>query len=183
MTKAAYAKLKGWSPPYLSKPSMIDKLAPAMVSKGDGTFLIDADKADEILAREKSPAREIIKTRDNSAEDAAETETAPGEQAEKKQGYYDARTQREMVTLENQLLDLADRKGNLLSKKQTVDAVVGVAQKIREGLASRNVLLADKVSTMTDARQILIELEKSDRALLTGLSDDLMRTLHIEGAD
>jgi len=166
MTKKAYAAHRGCKPTYISKRDVAERLESAMVLQ-DGKWLIDSDKADEILSNTRDPAADLVGTGDDTKKTSGK--------------YTEVRTSISEVRLEGEKLDLAERKNQTLPRGKTYQAAVSIGQNIRELLQGRNRRLADTLATMKDSKEILVLLEKEDRKLLETISNDFLRKLQAAG--
>ena len=175
MTKADYAargikqydgSFKKCSKAYLSKGAMKARLEPAMRADTDGVLKIDSDMADQILRETKDPSRSM-----------SHMKPTPGTASPKTGTFEAVRTDRERAKLENEQLDLAERKGETMSRVEVVRAVMAAGQIIKDQLKNNSRRLAEKFSTMTDVREIRSVMEQENSALLTQISNDFLRRL------
>lgn len=182
ISKTEYAARIGVTKAYLSKRSVKDRLAPAMVLV-DGKLMIDADLADAIFAKTRDPSRYLGKKKPDrapqrpSAPSSAvepDADLAPGESFEK------TKQQRESVKLEQDRLNLAARKGQTLPKQDVERACLAAAQAIRHHLRARNRHIAEKAATMDEAREIKVMLDEDDRGMFEFLSHEFARKLTID---
>lgn len=170
MTKVEYAAKKGWSKAYLSKKEIKDRIAPAMTMDEKGRSRIDSDIADKIFASTADPARAHL--RKDAGQERQNTDSQPEIMTA---GYQASRAEREAVKAEEAKLDLLDRKGRTLDRKQVIEAHTASGVIIREHLIAAGRRIADKASTMTDARAIKSMFDEELRSAFLAAHHDFAR--------
>jgi hypothetical protein len=170
MTKSDYAKHRGCTKAYLSKPAIVDRLKLAMVADAQGRMLVDSEKADAIFAEARDPSKYL----------GRQMPADSGRRLVKADGYEATRTRREQLKVQEAELDLAERKRQTVARSGVVSAGAAAGQLIRGHLQARNRRLAELAATMTDARAIKQMLDDDDRTMLETVSDDFVR--RIQGA-
>lgn len=170
-TKQQYAAHRGCTKAYLSKPEIVERLRPAMVSDpASGRLLVDFEKADALFVQHRDPSRFLGRT---AALGPRPTRDADG----KPNTFETTKHDRELLKLEQDQMNLLDRKSQTLSRKDTEAACAAAGQLLRDSLQSRNQRLADKAATMKDAREIKIMLDAADRSMIETVNDALVRRL------
>lgn len=175
VTKAEYARLKGWDRSYLSKKETVKKIRPALVKNAAGKTRVDVKLADEIFSNDTDPSKVRKATKNTPHEAGAVTN-----EDDAARGFYDTKAEREQIRLEQEKLNLAERKGLLLPRAETIRAISAVGMIFRDGLKARTRHLAQQLSTMKDTKEIAAFLEKQDQALLETISHELKRRIPIE---
>lgn len=178
MKKTEYAALKGWSKSYLSKKDIKEKIAPAMTVDEQGRKRIDSDIADQIFAATADPAREHLR----KDAQASETQAGAVDGNDKNPeplltGYQASRAEREAIKVEQDRLDLLERKGKTLDLDQVVEAHSASAVIIREHLSSAGRRIAEKASTMTDSRAIKSMFDEEMRSAFLAAHHDFTRRI------
>jgi hypothetical protein len=178
VTKAEYARIRGWNRSYLSLKETKARIAPAMVPDGKGGELVDVAKANEIFKIETDTA----KVRKPSAP-APSCDSAPGEDPDQDPESMDAR-RRENLRLKNEELELklAEQKGLTLPRAGVLSAAAQAGQTIRENFFALVPGLAERFATMNDAREIRTVLDGALRGCLDSVSNDFMRRIQPAGA-
>jgi hypothetical protein len=167
-TKAEYAKHRGCSKAYLSKPDVAERLEAATErDPADGKWKINFDKANEILAATSDPAR---------AKPAPASEVAPESNTP---GFHDIKTRREELKFTSDLIELQRQLGNTLDRQKTVDACTWWGKSVMDALKARNRRMGEILSTLNDPREIRAALDKSDYETFRSLSDDFRRKLSL----
>jgi len=178
VTKAEYARIRGWNRSYLSLKKTKERLAPAMVADGKGGELVDVEKANEIFRVETDTAQ----VRKPSAP-APSRDSSAGEDPALDPESLDAR-RRENLRLKNEELELslAAQKGQTLPRAGVLSAAAQAGQNIRENLFALVPGLAERFATMTDAREIRTVMDGALRGCLDSVSNDFMRRIQPAGA-
>ena len=175
MTKAQYAEKRGVTKAYLSKPQIVELLAPAMVKdpENPAKMKIDPAIADELFNSHSDPARASKRKKAKANDDDKSSSDT--------RSFASTKNDRELIKLAQDRLALAEKLGQTLSRHEVESAFAGAGQFIREQLKARNHQIADKAATMTDARAIKAMLDESDRLILQTISDELIRKHIISG--
>jgi len=148
---------------------MAERIAAAMeVDPSDSRLKINSEKADKILLDTQDPSRMMSHLRAPSNGSAATGQVG---------AYESVKTDAARVKLEDAQLDLAQRKGELLSRKEVETALSACGQIIRDNLKSNSRRLAEKFSTMNDPREIRTVMEEENNNLLRQISDDFLRRI------
>lgn len=175
MTKKEYAELKGWSKSYLSKKDTKARIEPAMTVDAQGRSRIDSDIADKIFAATADPAREHLR------KDAPDSDQVANGDAPKKEieltGYQASRAEREAIKVEQEKLDLLERKGKTLDLKQVEEAHTASAVIIREHLSAAGRRISEKAATMTDSRAIKSMFDDEIRSAFLAAHHDFTRRI------
>lgn len=148
---------------YLSKKKNLLMLEPAMeIDPADGKRKINFETADALFLKNRDPSRFVGQKKNQDFPAAEET-------------YESVKRRQALVKLEQEMMDLAERKDQTLPRAETMAAVSAAFLAIREKLQARNRSLSEQSSTMTDVREINAMLDASDRMLLETVSDEFMR--------
>ncbi len=151
---------------YISKADIKQLLEPAMeVDPADNKLKINFEIADQLLlaSTDASRVRKI-----KSEKDKAETGDDPS-----KPRKVDIQTQRELVKLEHEQINLMERKKQTLERQAVTDAAAAAGQKLQEALKACAKGLAEQCATMSDSRTIQILMEAEFRKLLEKMSHEL----------
>lgn len=176
--------MRGCSPANITKLIKAGRIDDALIKQG-AREKIDSDLADSILAKTLDTAKmrgkpavvgPLIDTTDHSTKQSHKN-TIQGESLD------DIRKKQARVKLEEQKLNLAERKSQTVEKNRVIEACSAAGTAIREHLMSRNRRLAEQASTMNDAREIKAMLDADDRAMLQMISHDFMRRVSTDGED
>ena len=172
VSKAQYAKLRGWDRSYLSKKDVKARLAPAMEKDKRGKDCVNVAKADEIFKREtdtskvrkEMPAEVAADDVDEDFPDLPPTMDA---------------ARRENIRLKNEdlALKLAAQKGQTLERAGVIGAAGVAGQAIRENIYSLIPGLAERFATMTDAREIRTAMDAALRSCLESVWNEFMRKI------
>lgn len=175
VTKSEYALHRNVSPAYISKKNIKALLAPAIeADPKTGREMINLEKADQLLDQNTDSQRNKHNKPQNPETGGGGNKAAPSNGAD---SYETIRRTHEEAKLQHTLLDLEQKKGNLLFRDEVERACAAAGQMIREHLSSRNRHIADKAATMTDARAIKALLDEADRMMLETVSNDILRKL------
>lgn len=180
MTKAQFAreeyqKISGraCSKEYLSKPDIVELLAPAMhPDPSDPTKqLLDADAALDILKKSADADRQFIGEDPAGPDDDADEEDAPRRDKE----LYATKKRRAAIQLQKEEMELATMLGRLLDREEASAAVAASYNKLRERMKERNPRLAEELAGMTSVREIVLFLDSEDRALQENFVNELRK--------
>lgn len=176
VNKQQYAVHRGCTKAYLSKKSVKELLAKAMeVDPADGKLKVNLEKADELFAANRDESKYIGRKKPEKKKPAPEE---PGQNPEPEEGsYHNSRAQLEQVKLENAKIELLHRKGELLYRREVIDAAAAAAHKIQEQMRALSRRLAEKVATMTDQREIKTLIEDEFRMMLELSANEFERKI------
>lgn len=177
LKKSDYAAHRGVSPAAITKHLKSGRLQPALVRDADGKERIDSEIADSIIAQTLDTAKQ----RGRGFKKLASTPSGDGSGDPPNNALDDIRRKQAQAKLEEQLLDLAQRKAETLPRAAVVSAITTACGLIMETLQSRNHKIATQTSTMTNVIEIAALLDAEDRALLELLNHEFSRSFDPQG--
>lgn len=176
MTKSAYAAYRRLSPGRISQLISAGKLT-ALVGNQ-----IDRDAADVELGGPpegvEAPAGlfQAATPQDASAPIVVAAAVPPNPRLAADATLTDERTRSERVRRELLEMDAAERRGELVNRRETEAAFFALAREVRDGMLSIPVELAPDLIGLTDVDAIRVKLQAAMEAKLRALTDQ-MRTL------
>lgn len=145
--------------------------------RGAGAPLFDAAAGWAPPARSQpQPGPAVPATEDGLDDGLDDVEAAPAApSASKDLSYQKARTAREGYAARLAQIELVQRLGQVLDKREVLDAFDALGRMLRERLASRAQLVAGRLAGLTDPNAIAALIAEEDRKLLEQLADDFAR--------
>lgn len=130
---------------------------------------------------DQSKQRTVLSLETNIAEEASgQEEQAP---AAKREGptFNHAKTATEAIKAQLLKIELEQKRGTLLDRGATVDAIDGLLRIMRDRMIARHDILASDIAGRKDVAEIRVLLETADRDLLAALVKEFEKIAGIKG--
>ena len=164
LTKTEFARLRGWSPPYVSKLIRLKKLRPPAI-RPDGK--IDRVQAEAMLALSRDPAAALD-------DDDAPLFTAGAEDDDDAdESFTDVRIVTEKLKQDALRIQLAREAGKLVDKGEVERATFSAARAARDAILTVPAQVAGELAAMNDETQIRAFLSQALREALTRAATDV----------
>jgi len=98
-------------------------------------------------------------------------------------GFHAGRAAKEMWSAKEKQLDVQQKLGRLLDKRDVYDAALAIGSRLRQALDSRAQLLAADLAGMTDPAEIAAKLQAADDRVLIDLADEFEVAAGLRSAD
>ncbi len=105
----------------------------------------------------------------SEAEEAAPEEQAVKTPAARRPNFNHARTATESIKAQLLKIDLEQKRGTLLDRRATLDAIESLLRIIRDRMLARHDVIAATLAGRTDQAEIRVLLENEDRRLLNDM--------------